>query len=119
MMNPFGIPEIEVDELAERLARGDDFLLVDVREQPELQLANLGAGVIHLPLSDLADHHLAAIPAVLTNARERDLVIFCHHGIRSAQVCAYLKGNGWSRVFNLAGGIDAYARRIDPAVGFY
>jgi rhodanese-related sulfurtransferase len=51
--------------------------------------------------------------------KEATVVVFCHHGIRSAQVAAWLLDQGWQSVYNLAGGIDAYARQVDPSIGFY
>ena len=49
----------------------------------------------------------------------RPLVVICHHGNRSAQVTAWLLDLGWESVYNLSGGIDAYARQVDPAIGLY
>ena len=118
-MNPYGISEITAAELVEKLTDGDEFFLVDVREAPELLRANLGQQVIHMPLSDLAQRYFEAIPDALSLEKEREIVFFCHHGIRSAQVCAFFKANGWTNVLNLAGGIDAYARNVDPAIGLY
>lgn len=117
-MSQMGVPEISVTEVAAKRSRGAGFLLVDVRESHELPLANLGEDVIHLPLSQLAQQREAAIPVVL-QAKEEEIVVFCHHGMRSAQVVAFLRANGWSNVINMAGGIDAYAREVDPAIGFY
>ena len=55
---------------------------------------------------------LVADPAV-------KLVVFCHVGQRSAQVTFWLQDLGWQKVASLAGGIDAYARQVDPEIGFY
>jgi rhodanese-related sulfurtransferase len=52
-------------------------------------------------------------------AKETEIVVMCHHGVRSAQVVSWLRQQGWTNVWNLSGGIDAYARDVDPAVGFY
>jgi len=51
--------------------------------------------------------------------QDRDLVLVCHHGGRSAQAAAWLAQNGFSRLHNLAGGIDAWARVVDPAMPRY
>ncbi|MGL5095111.1 MAG: rhodanese-like domain-containing protein, partial [Planctomycetia bacterium] len=48
-----------------------------------------------------------------------EVVVLCHHGIRSAQAAAWLKQRGWTNVKSMAGGIEAWADRIDPAVGKY
>ncbi len=118
MSNPFGVPEMSVQELARKREAGEQFLLIDVREPHELHLANLGEGVIHVPLSQLARIRLDALPAEALD-QDAEIVIMCHHGNRSAQVAAWLMGQGWTNVWNMTGGIDAYAREISPSVGFY
>jgi rhodanese-related sulfurtransferase len=75
--------------------------------------------VVHAPLSELARKGNSALPEKLKNAQGAPVVVFCHHGIRSAQVAAWLLELGWTSVYNLSGGIDAYARSIDPSIGFY
>lgn len=52
-------------------------------------------------------------------SQDATIYVMCHHGNRSAQVTAWLAQQGWKNVFNVRGGIDAYAREIDNAVGFY
>ena len=118
MANPYGVPGYSVAEVAARRARGESFVLLDVREPYELELANLGQGVVHVPLSQLVARRQAALPPVLAE-REAEVVVFCHHGQRSSQVAAWLRGLGYTQVFNMDGGIDAWARTIDPSVGFY
>lgn len=120
MANPFGIPETDPSTVAARLKQGDGdaFVLLDVRELPELKIANLGDGVVHWPLSRIAAQQLSAIPAELTD-KEQEIVVFCHHGGRSAQVAAYLRANGWQNVVNLAGGIHLWALQVDPSIATY
>jgi adenylyltransferase/sulfurtransferase len=113
-----GMPEIGPQELARKREAGEDFVLLDVRELYELQAANLGDGVEVAPLSALSRQRLAALPEPARD-KEAELVVFCHHGIRSAQVVAWLRQQGWENVWNLRGGIDAYARQVDPSVGIY
>ena len=112
------IPEISPEELAGKIADKEAFVLLDVREPYELQAANLGDRVELAPMSALARERLDALPAAARD-KEAELVIFCHHGVRSAQVVAWLRQQGWQNVWNLRGGIDAYAREVDPAIGFY
>ena len=50
---------------------------------------------------------------------DREIIVFCHHGARSAQVATYLLRNGYSRVRNLAGGIDAWSSLVDPSIPRY
>jgi rhodanese-related sulfurtransferase len=60
------------------------------------------------------------IPACLPELDpERETVVICHHGIRSRQVALYLERQGFSRVINLSGGVDAWARQVDPAITVY
>jgi rhodanese-related sulfurtransferase len=47
------------------------------------------------------------------------LVVYCHHGIRAAQAVAFLRGRGFPRAMNLTGGIEAWAREVDPALARY
>ncbi len=119
MPNPYGAPEITVSEVAEKRENGEDFILMDVREAHELNLANLGDGVTLLPLSQLAASQLDALPPEVTNNKEAEIVVLCHTGMRSGQVTAWLLQQGWTNVLSMAGGIDAYARQIDPDVGLY
>ena len=73
---------------------------------------------MHLPLSRLARQWTAAFPQELQE-REQEIVVVCHHGVRSAQVTAWMLEQGWRRVYSLAGGLDAYARSVDPSTGLY
>ncbi len=108
---PDGVPEITPRELATRLARGDDILLLDVREPGEWGVARID-GARLIPLGTLPD----AAPT-LDSARE--IVIHCHHGIRSAAAVKLLRARGFERVTNLAGGIARWSLDVDPAVPQY
>ncbi|MEM7115482.1 MAG: rhodanese-like domain-containing protein [Chloroflexota bacterium] len=119
MSNPFGVPGISVREAAALRGGKDDVILLDVREPHELQRANLGESITAVPLSELASKQLAALPATIADNKEAHVVVLCHHGGRSAQVVAWLRQQGWTSVFNMDGGIDAYALQIDPSVGRY
>jgi rhodanese-related sulfurtransferase len=119
MANPFGAPEISVHDVAEKQRAGATFVWLDVRETNELDAAAIvDPQVVNVPLSVLAEQRIAALPAA-AQAQEAEIVVFCHHGTRSAQVVAWLRGQGWSRVVNMDGGIDSWARQIDPSVGLY
>ncbi len=86
-------------------------LLLDVREPWEYEKARV-AGSQLVPMGE--------IPARLAEIDEtREVVAFCHHGGRGMQVAQFLEKNGFSRVHNLVGGIDAWARTVDPAVPLY
>ncbi|UCG23356.1 MAG: sulfurtransferase [Chloroflexota bacterium] len=118
MPNIYGAPETEVQEVADKRKRGDAFVLLDVREQMELRLANLGNDVLWIPLSDLAARREAALTEEFDD-RDATIVVFCHTGVRSAQVTAWLRQLGWQNTFSMAGGIEAYALQIDSSVGRY
>ena len=119
MSNPYHVPEITVKQLSGKLTNGESFVILDVREPHELQYAKLpDEWITLLPLSKLAREQLNGLPESL-QARETEVVVMCHTGMRSAQVTAWLRQSGWTQVFNLQGGIDAYARQIDPSIGFY
>ena len=118
MPNQYGAPEISVQQVNQLNADGVDLVLVDVREEPEYGVSILADNILFLPLSKLAQEQLAAIPDQLAD-KEQQIVVFCHHGIRSAQVVMWLRQQGWTNVLNMAGGIDAWAVEVDPSVGFY
>lgn len=108
-----GIPEIRVQEAQTRLASAQPPRLIDVREADEWALGRL-PGAEFIPLSGFTD---------LMTERLRDpaepLLIYCHHGTRSARATAFLLKQGYTDVTNLAGGIDAWSVEIDPAVPRY
>ena len=91
-------------------ARGRPVLL-DVREPWEHQTARLEDSVL-LPLRELASRY-----AELDAAAET--VVLCHHGGRSLQAAQFLERLGFARVHNLAGGVDAWSRQVDPSVPVY
>lgn len=99
-------------ELHERLQGDEPPLLLDVREPWEAEIVRLPGSHL-LPMSRLHPGVRDELP------RERDIAVICHHGIRSAQVAAWLESAGLTRVFNLTGGIDAWAREVDPRLPVY
>jgi len=113
------IPEISVQELAKKLEQGERFTLLDVRETWEVELAAIrDERVLVLPMSVLARQLKDAFPEPLRNP-DAPMVVMCHHGVRSANVTAWMLQNGWKNVFSLSGGIDAYARQVNSSVGMY
>jgi rhodanese-related sulfurtransferase len=113
------LPEITVTELSEKLKSEDQFILLDVREPQELDVAKVSDRRLEVtPMSRLAREGTNALS---DSAQSQDATIYvmCHHGNRSSQVTAWLAQQGWKHVFNVRGGIDEYAREIDNAVGFY
>lgn len=98
-------------ELAERLQNDEPIDLIDVRELFEFEIARID-GARLLPLSRFNEWLGSLRP-------ETETIVMCHHGVRSAQVCAYLSQNGFTKVFNLDGGIDAWSTEIDRTVARY
>ena len=108
---------ISARELQERLGAGESLQLVDVREAAELELARLPYGVVHLPLSE-SERWAATISTTL--ASDQPIVVLCHAGIRSLQMGHWLmEQHGYRDVWNLQGGIDAWAVQVDPKMPRY
>ena len=104
------IVEMSAAELKDRMERGEKPFLLDVREPFEFEIVNLKGQLI--PLGDL--------PARLDELeKERDIVVYCHHGNRSRFATELLQGQGFRSVKNLTGGIDAWATTIDPKMTRY
>jgi rhodanese-related sulfurtransferase len=108
------IGQISVQELAQKLA-DPQCQFIDVREPDELELAKL-PGFQNFPTRQFQSWY-PTIGQVLD--RERETLVLCHHGIRSAQVCEVLISLGFKNVKNIQGGIDAYAQEVDPSIGRY
>lgn len=115
--HPHPPASLRARELQARLAEGESLQLVDVREDAELAIANLGDGVIHLPLSR-SEEWMGQIPSLLD--RDREVVVFCHAGIRSWQfACWLIEAQGFEQVWNLQGGIEAWSVEVDRSVPRY
>lgn len=113
------IPEITVTELSEKLKSEDTFILLDVRELPELDRAKLADSRLEVaPMSRLGSEGTDAL-SEFAQSQDATIYVICHHGVRSAQVAGWLSAQGWKNVFSVRGGIDEYARRIDSEVGLY
>ena len=112
-------PEITVAQLSEKLKSEDKFVLLDVRELSELNYAKLTDSRLEVtPMSRLAREGPNALSET-AQSQDATIYVMCHHGNRSMQVTAWLVQQGWKNVFNVRGGIDEYARRVDQSVGFY
>jgi len=105
-----GIPEMQVEELKRRLDAGDDLFVLDVREPHEYQICNINGHLI--PLGDLPKR-------VNELDSSREIVAHCRSGVRSAKAVAFLQQSGFKKVHNLAGGILAWADRVDPKMPKY
>jgi rhodanese-related sulfurtransferase len=104
--------EIAVEELKSLLEAESDVVVLDVREPWEFETAKI-ANSQHIPMGD--------IPARFNQELDPDkhIVVVCHHGVRSMNVTAWLRQQGFEKVQSLGGGIDRWARTVDPAVPLY
>jgi adenylyltransferase/sulfurtransferase len=102
---------ITVDELKARMDRGDRPFLLDVREQVEYQIVRMEGGVL-IPLGELVARQNELDP-------DREIVVYCHVGIRSGKATSFLRHKGFPLVRNLRGGIDEWAVKIDPSLPRY
>lgn len=102
--------ETTVQELKEKKDRNDDFTLLDVREPHEYQISNIDGTLI--PLDDLPGR---------TDELEKDkeIVVMCRSGARSAQAVKFLEKKGFENVSNLVGGVNAWAKEIDNSLPVY
>jgi len=107
---PVAMTDMTVEEYKQRKDRGDDIFLLDVREPHEYAICSLGGYLI--PLNDLPKR-------VNELDSSREIVVHCKMGGRSAKAAEFLRKAGFSKVHNLAGGINAWAERIDPKVPKY
>src|SRR5436189_96518 len=103
--------EFSPADLKARLGSGQPLVLLDVREAEEVALVRL-EGSVHIPMGEIPGRLHELDP----NA---DIVVYCHHGIRSANVAAFLAQHGFARVANLAGGIDAWSLEVEPTLPRY
>src|SRR5262249_61761560 len=108
---PGRIPEISVEELKQMRDRGETPALLDVREPHEYALADLPDS-IKVPLGTLP-RSLDKVP------KDRELVVYCRSGARSANAVQFLLANGYPKAKNLAGGINRWADSIDPSMAKY
>lgn len=106
-----GLQEIEPEQLAMALKGNDPPVLIDVREPWEYDVAHLEGSRL-VPLGTLPER-LTELP------RHGSLVTVCHHGVRSATAAALLRRAGYPQVQSLAGGVDAWAERVDPTMRRY
>jgi rhodanese-related sulfurtransferase len=111
-MGTSGPVEISPQEVQRRLTAGEKLRLIDVREPVEAQQASI-AGAELIPMR--------SVPGAvgLLSDDENPIVVFCHHGIRSAQVVGWLREQGIENCASMAGGIDRWSLEIDARVARY
>ena len=96
--------DISVQEVKEKIDKVDDVILLDVRTNDEHELVNIGGK--HIPLSELEERYEEL-------DKQKEVIIYCHHGGRSAGACEFLAERGFARLKNMVGGIDRWSLEID------
>jgi rhodanese-related sulfurtransferase len=103
--------QITPNELRDRLQLPSPPVLLDVREPQEFHYCHL-EGSLHIPMQQIPEH-------IGELENDSEIVVICHHGVRSQHVASFLEQQGFTRVLNLTGGIHAWANDIDPAMPRY
>ncbi len=103
----------DCETVKRRLDTGDAFLLLDCREADEYETARIDGAQL-LPMSRLQERL-----GELDVHRDRDVIVYCHHGVRSLRVALWLRENGFDRAVSMAGGIDEWSQQIDASVPRY
>ncbi len=103
--------ELSSTEIKRRLDAGEQLRIIDVRERGEHAVARIEQAELR-PMSEIQSWW-QELP------RDEEIVVMCHHGARSANVCMALAGAGFTRLTNMQGGIDAWSQDVDPGVPRY
>lgn len=109
--------EVNCEEVKEQLASGSKPIIIDCREPNE-------HAVVHLPEARLIPMQqipssLDSLQTAVQESGDTGLIVYCHHGMRSAQTATWLRENGFPQAQSMAGGIDAWAVEIDPTLARY
>ena len=103
--------ELSPGEVKRLIDSGRAFVLLDVRQPEEVDVAHI-AGSVHIPMGEIPGRLHELDP-------DADIVVYCHHGIRSADVAAFLRRHEFGSVANLSGGIEAWSLTIDRSLARY
>ena len=103
--------EVSAAELKQKLDGDSDLVLLDVREPEERATATIDPS-LHIPMGDIPARVQELDP-------DQHIVVYCHHGVRSLNVTAWLRQQGFEHVQSLRGGIDRWSREVDPKVPLY
>lgn len=109
--SPYDIAQILPSEVKKKMDRSEDFVLVDVREPWEAELASL-PGSLLIPTYELANR-TEELP------KNKETILYCHTGSRSMMAAFFLRRLGYTHVKNLSGGIDRWSVEVDPSVPRY
>ncbi|HHZ69104.1 MAG TPA: rhodanese [Methylococcaceae bacterium] len=107
-VHPFSVKQLKETRQTDQFS---GYVLLDVRELSEFEMARI-EGSLHIPMHQVPERY----PEL---DKEQSIIVMCHHGMRSQQVAEYLVQCGFSSIFNLSGGIDAWSCECDKAVPRY
>ncbi len=99
------------EELKQRLDNNDNLVLIDVREEWEFETCHISGSRL-MPMNRIMSQ-------IDDLDKEAETVFICHHGMRSKQVAQYLESQGFTNVYNLDGGVDQWAKTVDPDMEQY
>lgn len=99
--------ETDCQTVKQKLDTGHNFVLLDCREQNEYDHVHIDAARL-LPMSEIQER-----VGELEDLRSEEIIVYCHHGMRSLQVASWLSQNGFTNVKSMQGGIDAWSCEID------
>jgi rhodanese-related sulfurtransferase len=105
------MPDISPEDLKARIGQRRPLVLLDVRDEWETRLCRL-ENALHIPVEEIELRTDELNP-------DDEIVVYCHHGVRSAAVADYLRRLGFAKAVNLAGGLDLWARTVDPSMRRY
>lgn len=103
--------EISATEANNLRKRDANVILLDVREDSELEICRI-EDALHIPMSKVSEQSD-------TLPKDRPIIVFCHHGMRSMNVQRYLESKGFDQIINMRGGIHAWANEVDPQMSRY
>ena len=104
--------EVSAGQVQSMRKRGDQFTLLDVREPWEIEKASI-ENSINIPMGDVPSRaHQELDP-------DEHIIVLCHHGVRSLSVTNWLRQQGFGKVQSVRGGIDGWARTVDPKIPLY
>ena len=103
--------EISATHAAKLREANPEILFLDVREDSELAICRI-EGALHIPMGEIPER-ADSLP------KDDSLIVFCHHGMRSAHVQQYLEAKGFKNILNMAGGVHAWALEVDPEMRRY
>ncbi len=105
------IRQLSARELSDKLAGPAKPVVLDVREPWELAICKL-PGAVNIPMGQIPAR-VAELP------KDAEIVVMCHHGVRSQHVALFLQAQGFDKLYNLKGGIAAWTREVDPQMPTY